>query len=179
MVYIALLRGINVGGRNKVEMSRLRATFEAVGCSRVKSYINSGNVIFEDARLPADLQTRLVKKLQDDFGFDIKLLLVTRSNLQTICSAVPDNWQNNATMKCDVMFLWHHENSQSVLDKLPIKPEIDNIKYVDGAIVWCIDRQFAARSGMLKLIGSELYKNMTIRNCNTVRKLEAMASQYN
>ena len=50
MVYVALLRGVNVGGKNKMEMARLKATFEAAGMKDVTTYINSGNVIFSDNR---------------------------------------------------------------------------------------------------------------------------------
>jgi uncharacterized protein (DUF1697 family) len=55
--------------------------------------------------------------------------------------------------------------------KLDPKPDIDTALYVPGAVIWSVDRDKATRSGLLKLVGTELYRQMTIRNVNTVRKL--------
>ncbi|MDQ3501393.1 MAG: DUF1697 domain-containing protein, partial [Actinomycetota bacterium] len=76
MVYVALLRGINVGGKNKVEMKKLKATFEGAGMTDVTAYINSGNVVFKStARKAAELEAKLEKAIERDFGFSIKVLL--------------------------------------------------------------------------------------------------------
>lgn len=74
-------------------------------------------------------------------------------------------------MKCDVMFLWDKYNNKSVIEQLTIKPEIDEVKYVHGALVWKVDRKNVTKSGMMKIVGTDLYRNMTVRNCNTVRKI--------
>ncbi len=74
-------------------------------------------------------------------------------------------------MKCDIMFLWEHMDKPNILKQLTIKPEIEEVKYVSGAILWRVDRTSVTKSGMMKLVGTELYRHMTIRNCNTTRKL--------
>ncbi len=79
-------------------------------------------------------------------------------------------------MKCDVMFLWAENNSDQVLGELTIKPAINSIKYVDGALLWSVPRNQVNESGLLKLAGTNLYKQMTIRNCNTVRKLAELGN---
>ena len=72
MVYVALLRGINVGGNSKVEMPRLKSTFERLGFTKVVTYINSGNVIFyDDARTSAQIVVDIEKGIQEYFGFAI------------------------------------------------------------------------------------------------------------
>ena len=63
---------------------------------------------------------------------------------------------------------------KDVLEELTIKPEIEDVKYVPGAVIWRIDRANVTRSRIYKMIGTDLYRGMTIRNCNTVRKLAEM-----
>lgn len=76
MIYVALLRGINVGGKNKIEMRKLKATFEKAGMSEVTTYINSGNVIFSDSRRkPPRIVSVLEKAIAADFGLQIKVLI--------------------------------------------------------------------------------------------------------
>jgi uncharacterized protein (DUF1697 family) len=172
VIYIALLRGINVGGKNKVDMSDLRAVFEEAGMSSVTTYINSGNVVFSSrVRSRARLVTRLEREIAARFGFDVKVLVRDLDGMHAVVAAMPSDWVNNQTMKCDVMFLWAEADRPGVLDELRIKPEIDDVRYVPGAVIWRIDRGNATRSGLMKVVGTPLYQKMTIRNCNTARKL--------
>jgi uncharacterized protein (DUF1697 family) len=69
------------------------------------------------------------------------------------------------------MFLWEDVDDPSVLDLLTIKDGIDDVKYLPGTVVWRVDRDVLTRSGMMRLTSDNLYKRMTIRNVNTVRKL--------
>ena len=80
-------------------------------------------------------------------------------------------------MRCFVMFLWEKVDDPSVLDKVTIKDGLDDVMYVPGAVVWRVDRDVVTRSGMMRLTSDDLYKQMTIRNVNTVRRLaDLMAS---
>ena len=172
MTYVALLRGINVGGKNKVAMPRLKETFEAVGLTDVTTYINSGNVIFKDnKRKPATIVAALEGAIEKDFGFPIKVLIRDHPAIKKVIAALPDTWTNDQTMKCDVMFLWESVDRKGVVADLKLKPDIEDLVYVPGALIWRVDRPAITRSGMIKMVGTDLYKAMTIRNCNTVRKL--------
>lgn len=172
MVYVALLRGINVGGNNKIAMQQLRVAFEQVGMQSVTTYINSGNVIFVDtSHQPKELVKKLEAIIEKTFGFAIKVLVRDINNIQAIVNALPELWKNDSTMKCDVMFLWEAVANPTVIKQLTIKPEIDNVRYVAGALIWGVDRKNVTRSGIMKLVGTDLYRHMTIRNCNTARKL--------
>lgn len=172
MTYLALLRGINVGGNNKVDMKRLKAVFEQSGMTAVSTYINSGNVIFQsDTEDGAELTIVLEKAIEHAFGFHVKVLVRSHAAMRKISDELPAEWVNDATMKTDVMFLWEGYDTPDVLQQVVIKPRLDRVKYVSGALLWSVDRSDVTRSGLLKIIGTDLYRHITVRNCNTFRKL--------
>lgn len=172
MVYVALLRGINVGGKNRVEMKQLKAVFEEAGMTSVRTYINSGNVIFSSTiRARARLVDLLENAITQRFGFKIDVLVRDTKSMRAVVDAMPGHWTNDQTMKCDVMFLWDDVARPSVLKQLRFKPEMEDVRYASGAVIWRVDRKNVTKSGMMKLVGTPLYKRMTIRNCNTTRKL--------
>jgi uncharacterized protein (DUF1697 family) len=88
-IYISLLRGINVGAHKRIKMDKLRASFEAVGFEQVKTYIQSGNVIFKTTKLsPALLSERIEKRIFIDFGFPVSV--VSRA-ADEMANAIEDN----------------------------------------------------------------------------------------
>jgi uncharacterized protein (DUF1697 family) len=176
MMYLALLRGVNVGGKNKVEMSRLKTVFESIGATEVRTYINSGNVIFEHDGAPTRLRAAIEKAIKAEFGFEVRIVLRTVDDVKSLTKAIPAAWKEDATMRCYVMFLWEDVDDPSVIDQLTIKDDIDDVKYEPGTIVWRVDRDVLTRSGMMRLASDDLYKRMTIRNVKTVRKLADLMS---
>lgn len=175
MVYVALLRGINVGGNRKVEMARLKAVFEAAGMLGVSTYINSGNVLFgAPARKGAALARELESAIEAEFGFPVPVIIRDANQMSALDAELPDDWMDGPRTKCDVMFLAREVDRPDILDSLTIKPEIDEVRYTPGAILWRVDRPKVTRSGLMRIVGSELYLQMTIRNCNTARKLAAL-----
>lgn len=178
MTYVALLRGINVGGNNKIEMAKLKLVFEALDFSSVKTFIASGNVIFSaDSQDSAALCKKIESAITKKFDIDVRVLLRDIKSIGKIVQALPGAWANDADMKCDVMFLWESIDNKSILKELPINPKIEDVKYVPGAVLWRIDRKDATKSRMFKIIGTKLYQEMTVRNCNTVRKLYALMKE--
>jgi uncharacterized protein (DUF1697 family) len=171
MIYIALLRGINVGGNHKVEMKRLKAFFESYGCIDVSTYINSGNVIFESEEGQKQIFDKLKKGLKKDFDFEIPILIKTAKEMKIISDAIPKEWQNDSTHKTDVAYLFPEIDSKEILDDLPVKKEFTDIRYVKGAIYWTVDRNNYNKSHLNKIISHRLYHYMTIRNVNTARYL--------
>ncbi len=172
MIYVALLRGINVGGKRKVSMKLLKDTFERAGMESVITYINSGNVIFKsNSRDSKKLTRTLETAIETDFGFVVKVLLRDHNTIKAIVKALPEAWKNDLAMKCDVMFLWEQLDHPDVIKHLTIKSAIDEVRYMPGAVLWRVDRVNVTKSAIMKLVGTELYKHMTIRNCNTTRKL--------
>lgn len=175
---LALLRGINVGGRHRVPMAALRTSFEVLGMTGVQTYINTGNVLFT----PADgsdlgqLSEQIEVRLADDFGFPIPVLVVPGPKLARIADAIPPDWANDETNKSDVLFLFPELRGQDALSHFPVKPGIDEAIYESGAVIWRVSRKDQPRTGLVSLVGTALYKQVTIRNVNTVRKIAAMAA---
>lgn len=100
MIYVALLRGINVGGKNKVDMKRLKATFENLGFSSVVTYINSGNVIFEAAsKEQTERVNEIEKALEQAFQIAIKVIIRDISSMVTLCQQLPADWIKNEEMR--------------------------------------------------------------------------------
>jgi uncharacterized protein (DUF1697 family) len=89
MEYVALLRGINVGGNRKVEMKRLKALFESLGCTNVSTYINSGNVIFDSSRKQRAMSEEIASALKKGFGFEVGVLVKTGKQMQSIQERFP------------------------------------------------------------------------------------------
>lgn len=173
MIYVALLRGINVGGNKKVEMSKLKKVFESLGFANVSTYINSGNVIFQSNKKGF---SQIETVLEKSFGFEIRVVIRDAENIKKLCEKIPHEFQNNTEQKTDVLFLWDEFDNKSTVNFIEANPKVDTLQYISGAIIWSVQRSDYAKSGMKNFIGTKVYKNMTARNVNTVRKLNQMMS---
>lgn len=172
--YIALLRGINVGGNNKVAMSDLRRIFESLGHTNVSTYINSGNIMFSSEKARTRLVREIERAITKELGLSIRVLLLSASELSAIVKRIPSRWKNDKTERTDVLFLWEEYDKKTTLALIPKTPNVDDVLYVRGAIIWHVDRRLLRKSGMKRFIGTVVYKHMTARNVNTVRKLHAL-----
>lgn len=178
MIYVALLRGINVGGNNKIDMKKLKETFERVGMKSVKTYINSGNVIFEHSiTSKEELALILEQAIYKDFLFRINVLIKNFEDLKLIIEMLPTAWKNDQEMKSDVLFIWDDIDEETLASQLSIKLGIDTVFFVTGAILWKVAKKDRAKSGLIKLVGSKLYKKMTIRNVNSTRKIYSLMQE--
>ncbi|HSK46421.1 MAG TPA: DUF1697 domain-containing protein, partial [Coriobacteriia bacterium] len=149
--------------------------FERAGMAEVRTYINSGNVVFStDSPKTTQLARTLESAIEDAFGFSVRVLVRDALGMKTMLDALPPTWSNDESAKCDVILLGEEVDSPKILEQFTIKPEIDDVRYVPGAVFWRVDRANITRSGLLKLVGTELYAQTTVRNCNTVRKLAGM-----
>jgi uncharacterized protein (DUF1697 family) len=177
MVYVAFLRGVNVGGKGIVSMAAIKEALIALGLSDVRTYINSGNVIFStrasDAR---PLTARIEKALEQHTGMAIKVLVIDHRTLKKMVDAIPRNWVDDKTMRTYVLLLWKELDDRGILERLPIKPGVDELKYTPGAVVWRVDRENVGRSQMSRIVGTPMYKKITIRSANTMRKLNELTA---
>jgi uncharacterized protein (DUF1697 family) len=180
MIYIALLRGVNVGGKGVVSMSGLKSCFEQLGFSHVRTYINSGNVIFNTEQTDSGILAQRIEAMLDQtFEPGIRVLIKTRDELKWLTEAIPADWANDSEARCDVMFLWPEIDRPRTLNDIASSPDIEDVRYYPGAIVWRIDRPYVTKSRMTRIIGTKMYKQITIRNINTVRKLLTLANEAN
>jgi uncharacterized protein (DUF1697 family) len=171
MKYVALLRGINVGKSQRIEMKMLKALFESLGYTNVSTYINSGNILFESEKKAESIRNEIEPAMKKEFGFDIPVLLKTKREMQKIIDCIPKEWQNDSTQRTDVAYLFDEIDVRRTLDELPVKKEYINIRYTKGAIYWNVKRENVYKSNLNRLIGHKLYKLMTMRNVNTARYL--------
>ena len=175
MKYVALLRGINVGGNNTVDMKQLKTCFETAGFKNVSTYINSGNVLFETSEKSKKTIVACIETgIETTFGFPVRVIIRTNKNIANVLNSVPRTWKNDVEQKTDVLFLRDGYARSHSLSLIQHNQQVDTLKDVDGAIVWRVMKKDYTLSGMNKLIGTEIYKNMTARNINTVRKLSAL-----
>ena len=179
MKYVALLRGINVGGRNKVVMSELKSGLVVAGLQSVVTYINSGNILFSSHLKRTELVTLVEDVIKDTFELDIKVLLRSEVDISKTVHAMNTDWHTDKEHRYDVMFLWEDIDNIGSIDLLSVTPGIDNVEYIPGAIVWHVSKSDYSKSGMNKLIGTRLYKSMTARNSNTVRKVHGLFNEVN
>jgi uncharacterized protein (DUF1697 family) len=170
--YVLLLRGINVGGKHKVSMSELRSCLESAHCTRVQTYINSGNVL---ATIPTDQISDLTTIVSDHFQFSIPIIAYPFSVFQKIANQIPHDWLNNRDQKCDVLFDQHGQTTNwKHLSFSSVDQVIEGTSYC----IWCCKRSELSQSAIYNVIRSPLYKQVTIRNCNTVRSLSRMIAAY-
>src|SRR5437899_494107 len=128
MVYIAFLRGINVGGKGIVSMAAIKETLVDLGLSDVRTYINSGNVIFSTrASDTRKLGARIEKALEERSGMPIKVLVMDHKGLKKLVDAIPRKWVDDKTMRTYVLLLWKELDDREILERLPVRPGVDKI----------------------------------------------------
>ncbi len=170
--FVALLRGINVGGNHKVSMTSLKELFAELGFTDISTYINSGNIIFNtNSQNTLELCHKIESALANHYGFNIPIVLVTAQDLHAIKDKLPKGWTNDIEQKTDIIFLWEPYNRPETVTQIHTNPQVDQLIYLNGIIVWHINRENYSQSGMHDFIGTDVYKYMTARNINTVRKL--------
>lgn len=172
MKYVALIRGINVGGNRTVAMADLRECFAHMGFHDVTTYINSGNVIFASETAPNT--GRISARLEQEFGFPLEVLVLSQVKFTSVSRAIPGEWTNDTTQKSDVVFLFPDVDSPNILEKLGYQPAIETFIYMPGAVLMNISRANQQQGSLKKVVGTPLYRRLTIRNINTVRKLREL-----
>lgn len=167
--YVALLRGINVGGTNKIVMKELAECFRDGGYDEVSTYINSGNVLFT---APARPEPELLEQLiADRFGLPIPVLLRSRDEMAAVVAEAPDEL-DDPEVRPDVWFLRPGLSPADALAGMPEPhPDVDRLWAGPGVLYTTRVAALATKSRVTKVVGTKLYKEMSIRNWNTTRKL--------
>jgi len=175
---VALLRGINVGGKTLVKMADLRTCLEELGLGQVSTYIASGNVLFEsDEKDTAKLTATIESAIEQHFELPVKVVVLDRKTYARIVKAIPRSWVGDATMRANVAFVRPGTDAKQVVRDLEPDPAIEEVKAVDGAILWATRRDSLNRSAMRKLIAGAAYKELTVRNLNTTLKLRELLGE--
>ncbi|HKN82647.1 MAG TPA: DUF1697 domain-containing protein [Pyrinomonadaceae bacterium] len=171
-VFVALLRGVNVGGNSMISMRALKESFEATGFTNVTTYINSGNIIFTTKENEArKLERKIEQMLSRNHQLGSKVVIRSVAEMEKLVKSLPPSWDGDSKWRYNVIFLRHSIDSEKILADLPIKSDIEEIFYRPGTLLWSAQASEASRSNMVKLSSRKIYQDMTVRNLNTTRKL--------
>jgi uncharacterized protein (DUF1697 family) len=176
--YVALLRGINVGGKTLIKMADLKTCVEELGLENISTYIASGNVLFDGpARNAAKLERTIEGAIEQRFRLPVKVVVLDRAGYARIVKAIPKSWVGDETLRANVAFVRRGIDVKQVVRELEPDAAVEEVKAIDGAILWATKRDALNKSVMRKLIGGAAYKELTVRNLNTTLKLQELLIQ--
>lgn len=181
MEYVALLRGINVGGNNKVVMSELRAQIAAAGFGHVRTYINSGNLLFEaeDQASHEDIAQAVEDILARHYDFPIRLALLTAQDYLAQLDELPDWWHGEVARR-DALFYTRGLDRHHVRERIEAMELGDEAVYFgEHAVFWgkFDEKSFLKTAYHKRLLREDFYRQVTIRSGSTVEKIAALLSQ--
>jgi uncharacterized protein (DUF1697 family) len=176
--FVALLRGINVGGNNMISMKSLKASFEELGFKDVATYINSGNILFKSTQPDArKLETQIEKMLVAEYKLGCKVVIRSADEMARLVRKLPKDWTGGKDWRYNVVFLRHTIDSKDIVKQLNAKSEIEQVTYVPGTLLWSAHVKDLTRTAMVKIASHKLFQEMTVRNVNTTRKLHALMQE--
>ena len=176
--HIVLLRGINVGGKNKVPMADLKACLEHLGFSNISTYIASGNVVLESDKGTEEISTLIEKVLPESFVLEdelIRVLVLTREQLRAVVDNKPPGFgEQSETYHSDAIFLIGIDAAQ-VIPRFSPREGVDTVWPGDGVVYSQRLSAQRTKSRLNKIMAAPEYKLMTIRNWNTTTRLLEIA----
>ncbi len=173
--YVALLRGINVGGRNQVAMAELRSAFEDAGHSDVSTFIQSGNVLFRSSTPRGSLEADVERMLERRLGFPLVVVVRSHAQLRSVITRAPASFGAEPdTHHSDAIFLRSPLTASQVMRMVQLREGVDRAWPGRGVVYF--ERLSAERtkSRMSSIVGTPEYANMTIRSWGTTTKLLAL-----
>jgi len=175
MRYVAFLRGINVSGKNMIKMEKLRELFSSQGFDNVKSYINSGNVIFETVKSTNEkLATRIKEAIAGEFSMEISVMVRTMAEIEALINADPFEKKQKDGQDIFVVFL--AEKLSAEKEKLLLDQNRPTEMFATlGPNVFCLmDHGFVDSLLGKKFIDNKLKTPATARNIRTVNKIKEL-----
>ncbi len=176
--YVALLRGINVGGKNKVSMPELKELFQQNGFYDVITYINSGNIIFssEDSDIES-LKRQAETLILERFRLSLSVMVISADDLGEALHRAPAWWDVDKESKHNAIFVIPPTTVNEVFQEVgEIKPEYEQVGYFGRVIFWSAPLKTFSRTRWSNVVGSSVYDKITIRNSNTFKKLAELCN---
>jgi len=176
--YIALLRGINVGGKNTVKMADLKAAFEQRGFQNVTTYINSGNVLFDSDLGEKDVKFSCENLIAEAFGIEIPVCVISAAELIDTLSHAPGWWNKSSDARHDAFFVMPPMTAEQIVTHIgQIREEYESLAYYGRVIFWSAPMVTFSRTQVSKVIPKDktVYHAVTVRNANTALKLAGLA----
>lgn len=172
-IYTCLIRGINVGGKNKIEMRKLKEVFTDLGFKNVITLGNTGVVIFKsDEKVNTE---NIESKLIEIFEIDLKIIILSNEKIENLVKNRPVWWNKNKEYLHNIIFVLDNYKIEDIVKDLqPLNEEVDRIEVVDNVIFWTSiyrDGRLYSRSLYAKLAKSKGYEYTSLRNGNTFSKI--------
>lgn len=176
--YIALLRGINISGKNKVAMSELKLGFEELCFENVITYFNSGNVVFSADREVTSAE--IAKMVEDRFGVVTEIYITDAETLDEILKNAPDWWGTaDKDIYDNLIFVIPPSTAEEIAEKVGEPTEkLEKICIYKNVIFWSFDRKNYSKANWWKKTASAgIGEKLTIRTANTVKKLAELCGR--
>ena len=174
MKYIALLRGINISGKSKIDMKELKKEIENIDFDEVITYLNSGNVIFksniEDKGI---ISNNIHFMIKNKFNLDIPIFIITMQELEEILEHSPEWWgKNDKEIYNNIIFVIPPTTSKEVFETIGSTNEYEKIQEYKNNIFWSFDlKNYRKSNWWSKTASTEISDKITIRTANTMRKI--------
>jgi uncharacterized protein (DUF1697 family) len=171
--YVALLRGINVGGSNIIRMSDLRVCFEEMGLEDILTYIQSGNVVFRSNGRDIGQLTRTIEKgLSEKFRYSSRVVVLSRIQLGNLVKDAPRGFGTDpGRYRYDVIFLREPLTANTALEQIVLTRGVDRAYPGKGVFYFSRLAARASQSRLSRVTSLAIYQYMTVRNWNTTTKL--------
>jgi uncharacterized protein (DUF1697 family) len=175
MTYVALLRGINLGARNKVSMADLRALFGALGAEDVATYVQSGNVVFKSGKRAGELVQAIEKRIRRDLGLSVTVVLRTEAQLARVLAGNPFANEGREPTTLHVTFLAEKPDRARVREVDPNRAGPDEFRVVGREVYLHCPNGY----GRTKLTNAYFEKQLSVaattRNWRTVTSIAELA----
>ena len=171
-VYVALLRGINVGGKNLIRMPALKECFEAGGFEDVTTYIQSGNVLFRGNGAARALETKIEKMLASTFDYEPVVVVRSRAQMRSVVADAPEGFGTKPqSYHSDVLFLKAPLTAAATLKQVSTREGVDEVHVGRGVLYFSRLSSQRTKSHLNKVASLPIYKAMTIRSWSTTTRL--------
>ena len=175
MKYVLLLRGINVGGRNKVSMADLKDAITGLGYENVITYINSGNIIFNSTENIGVVNDK-ISQILNSYPFKINKVILTKEEYIEELKNLP-SWWNDDFYRKDVLFYSEDIDFSSIKERINSMPLNDEkVHFGNRAVFWrkFNEKNYLSTSYHKLLMKESFYKSITIRNARTFEKISEL-----
>ncbi len=171
--FIALLRGINVSGCNKIKMTELQQLFIDLGFKNVTTYIQSGNVVFLTNLTEIDkIEQQIINSIKQTFGYVVQVIVLTKKSLETIYASNPFLHEPNIDItKLHVTLLSNKPNEKDIAPLKTLSKNEDTFTIVDKTIYLYCPNGYGKTKLNNNLFEKKLKISATTRNWNTISKL--------
>ncbi len=174
MKYVLLLRGINVGGKNKIKMADFKYHLTELGLTHVVSYINSGNFVFESKQKIEDLDANIAQMIKEYYDFEIIFAIINEKDYLEAAQELPMWWNDNSLARRDVLFYTKQVDINAMVESIQeMKLHKEIIHFSKIAVFWgkTVEEEYLRTAYHKNLASKKYYKQITIRNGNTFEQL--------